>query len=167
MKMTEPYSPSARANASAKPVSSAGVSIGKITRQKTCQRFAPRLDGGFFQFRVEVFENRLHRPHDERQADERQRDENAELRVGDFDAERRQQLPDPAVVRIQRRQRDAGDGGRQRERQIHQRVHDFFAEKFVAHQNPRDDEAENDVDQRGAKTTRQTSDDTRPAPSAW
>ena len=43
MKITEPYSPSARANASAKPVNSAGVSIGKITRQKTCQRFAPRL----------------------------------------------------------------------------------------------------------------------------
>ena len=44
MKITEPYSPSARAKASAKPVSSAGASIGKMTREKTCQRFAPRLD---------------------------------------------------------------------------------------------------------------------------
>ena len=43
MKTTEPYSPSARANASAKPVSSAGVSVGKMTRQKICQRPAPRL----------------------------------------------------------------------------------------------------------------------------
>ena len=43
IKMTEPYSPRARANARAKPVSSAGVSIGRITRQKICQRLAPRL----------------------------------------------------------------------------------------------------------------------------
>ncbi len=32
MKTTEPYSPSARAKASAKPVSSAGKSVGRITR---------------------------------------------------------------------------------------------------------------------------------------
>ena len=43
MKMTEPYSPSARANASVKPVSNAGRSIGSVTRQNVCQRFAPRL----------------------------------------------------------------------------------------------------------------------------
>ena len=43
MKTTEPYSPSARANASAKPVSSAGSSVGKMMRQNACQRFAPRL----------------------------------------------------------------------------------------------------------------------------
>ena len=42
MKMTEPYSPTARANAIAKPVSSAGAMAGKMTRQKVCQRVAPR-----------------------------------------------------------------------------------------------------------------------------
>ena len=77
------------------------------------------------------------------------------------------QLADPAVLRIQRRQRDARDGGRQRERQVHQRVHDFFAKKFVAHQHPRDDEAENGVDQRGAKRRAETSGDTTPSPPAW
>ena len=43
MKMTEPYSPSARANASAKPVSSAGVTIGRMTRRNVCSRVAPRI----------------------------------------------------------------------------------------------------------------------------
>ena len=42
MKMTEPYSPTARANASAKPVSSAGVRLGRMTRNTVCQRLAPR-----------------------------------------------------------------------------------------------------------------------------
>ncbi len=43
MKMTEPYSPVARAKASAKPVSSAGSRVGRITRRNVCQRVAPRL----------------------------------------------------------------------------------------------------------------------------
>jgi hypothetical protein len=43
MKITEPYSPSARANARAKPVRSAGVRIGRITRVKVCQRVAPSV----------------------------------------------------------------------------------------------------------------------------
>ena len=43
MKITEPYSPSARAKASAKPVSSAGVRIGRMTRVKVCQRVAPSV----------------------------------------------------------------------------------------------------------------------------
>ena len=42
MKMTEPYSPTARAKASAKPVSSAGAMPGRMTRVKVCQRLAPR-----------------------------------------------------------------------------------------------------------------------------
>ena len=43
MKMTEPYSPTARANASANPVSSAGIRLGRITRNTVCQRLAPKL----------------------------------------------------------------------------------------------------------------------------
>ena len=41
MKITEPYSPSARANASEKPVSSAGSSSGRITRRSVVKREAP------------------------------------------------------------------------------------------------------------------------------
>ena len=43
MKITDPYSPTARAKAIAKPVSSAGISVGKTTWRKACQRLAPRL----------------------------------------------------------------------------------------------------------------------------
>jgi hypothetical protein len=43
MKITEPYSPRPRANARAKPVSSAGRIAGRITRPKACQRRAPRV----------------------------------------------------------------------------------------------------------------------------
>ena len=42
MKITEPYSPIARAKAIAKPVSSAGRIEGRITRMKVCRRVAPR-----------------------------------------------------------------------------------------------------------------------------
>ena len=43
MKITEPYSPTARAKASAKPVSSAGANAGSTTRRMVCSRVAPRL----------------------------------------------------------------------------------------------------------------------------
>ena len=43
MKITEPYSPTARANANAKPVSKAGIRLGRMTLTTMCQRLAPRL----------------------------------------------------------------------------------------------------------------------------
>ena len=87
--------------------------------------------------------------HDERQADEDQRDENAPAREGDLDADRRQRRAEPAVRRIERGERDAGDRGRQRERQIDDGVEEASAGKAVARQRPGDDRAEHDVDQRG------------------
>ncbi len=42
IKITEPYSPSARANASAKPVNKAGNTAGSTTRRNVSQREAPR-----------------------------------------------------------------------------------------------------------------------------
>ena len=56
----------------------------------------------------------LHGAHDERQADEDQRDHDTERRVGDLDAKRRGRLADPALGRIERGERDAGDRGGQR-----------------------------------------------------
>jgi hypothetical protein len=41
MKITEPYSPIARDNASTKPVTTAGASSGSTTLQKACRRDAP------------------------------------------------------------------------------------------------------------------------------
>ena len=43
MKITEPYSPAPRANASAKPVANAGAIVGRITRKNVCSRVAPRV----------------------------------------------------------------------------------------------------------------------------
>ncbi len=43
MKITDPYSPIARAKARVKPVMRAGTSMGKMTRRKVVQRPAPRL----------------------------------------------------------------------------------------------------------------------------
>ena len=66
-----------------------------------------------------------------------------------LDAVRLEVLPEPAGRRVEARQRDAGDGGRQRERQIDHRIDEPPAGKAVAHQHPRDDEAEDAVDERG------------------
>ena len=70
-------------------------------------------------------------------------------RIGDLDAERREQAADPAVRRVERGQRDAGDGGRQREGKIDEGVEQAPAGKAVADQHPGDDHAEDGVDRGG------------------
>ena len=70
MKITEPYSPTARANASAKPVSSAGS---KRRQHDAAERLPARgaeAGGGLLDLGVEILQHRLHGAHDERQADE-------------------------------------------------------------------------------------------------
>jgi hypothetical protein len=85
MKMTEPYSPTARAKASAKPVSSAGSRVGRHHVAEGRASAARRARGGFFQLGLNVFQHRLHRAHDEGQADEDQRHHDAQRREGDLD----------------------------------------------------------------------------------
>src|SRR6476659_7743037 len=84
MKTTEPYSPMARANASAKPVSHAGYRYGRMTRRSTCHRLAPRL-GRLLHFGAEVLDHRLERADDKRQADEHQRHHDAKRRKRHLD----------------------------------------------------------------------------------
>ena len=93
-------------------------------------------------------QRRLHRAHHERQADQRQRHDDADPGVGDLDAERREVLADPAVLGEHGGQRDARHRGRQRERHVDQRVDQLAARKLVAHQRPGDDEAEHAVERR-------------------
>ena len=78
MKITEPYSPTARAKASAKPVSSAGSRRRQDHAPEGLPARRAEAGGGLLELRVEVLQHRLHRAHDERQADEDQRDEHAE-----------------------------------------------------------------------------------------
>ena len=122
MKITEPYSPTARAKASATPVSSAGVSAGQHDAEHGLPPRGAERRRGLLDLAVEVLQHRLHRAHHERQADEDQRDQDAERREGDLDAPRREQAADPAVRGIERGKRDAGDRRRQRERQVDRRV---------------------------------------------
>ena len=67
-------------------------------------------------------------------------------RERDLEPQRLEEPPQPAVLRVERGQRDARDRGGQRERQIDQRVDQALAPEFVARQHPRDDQAEHDVD---------------------
>ena len=85
MKTTEPYSPIARANASANPVSHAGKRYGRMTRATRGTRLAPRLVAASSTSQVEILDHRLQRADHERQADEDQRDRDAERREGDLD----------------------------------------------------------------------------------
>ena len=62
--------------------------------------------------------------------------------------ERREQAADPAVGGVERGQRDAGDRGGQRERQVDRGVEQALAGKLVAHQHPGHEQAEHGVDQR-------------------
>ena len=77
MKITEPYSPTARANAMAAPVSMAGASDGRTTRVSVCSRVAPSVRRGLLDVEAEVLDHRLDGADDERQADEGQRHDHA------------------------------------------------------------------------------------------
>ncbi|ABA49583.1 hypothetical protein BURPS1710b_2014 [Burkholderia pseudomallei 1710b] len=103
---------------------------------------------------LEILENGLHGAHDERQADEGQRDEHAERRERDLDPERREIAADPAVLRVDGRERDARDRGRQRERQVDDRVDEPLERERVAHQHPCDEKAEHRVHERAAERGR-------------
>ena len=61
------------------------------TRVMVWKRLAPSVAAASSTSWLELFEHRLHGAHDEGQADEDQRDDDAERRVGDLDAERREQ----------------------------------------------------------------------------
>jgi len=71
------YSPSARANASAKPVTNAGSTMGRGRDGSSASGRAER-GGNLLQFALHVLEHRLNRPDDEREADESECDEHAE-----------------------------------------------------------------------------------------
>ena len=149
MKITEPYSPTARAKASAKPVSSAGSSAGRMTRRKVCQRPAPRRRGGLLQLGLESSSTGC----TVRTTNGRPMKVSATTTPSGVKATLMPSgssgCPIQPFSRVERGQRDAGDRGRQRERQIDQRVDEPLAGKAVAHQHPGDEQAEDRVDQRG------------------
>lgn len=105
--------------------------------------------GGFFGFLTEFHHHRLHGAHDEGQADKRQRDDNAQRRVGNLDAEMTERRAKPALRRVEGRQRNTGNGGGQSKGQVDQRVDQTFAWEAIADQNPGGDGPESSVDRGG------------------
>ena len=104
--------------------------------------------GSLFELFFSVFQHRLHRAHHKRQADKDQRNHDTRRLERQLNAHGLQDLADPSIARQQRGQRDAGHCGGQRKRQVHQRIHNLFARKLVAHQHPRNQQAKHQVDQR-------------------
>src|SRR5690606_36557584 len=84
----------------------------------------------------------------ERQTDQSQRDDNDDPGVRDLYAERLEPATDPALRREDGRERYPRDRGRQRERQIDDRVDDAPPRKAIADERPRDDETEHRVQRR-------------------
>ena len=78
MKTIEPYSPMARANASAKPGEDRRQQRRRDDADERAQAAGTQRGGGFLDFAFQVFEHGLQRAHHERQADEGQRDDHPE-----------------------------------------------------------------------------------------
>ena len=95
MKITEPYSPTPRAKASANPVSAAGSDRRKQHAYERLQARRAETRRHLLELLVEILEHRLHRAHDERQADERERHDDAEARERNVDPELRQRVAEP------------------------------------------------------------------------
>src|SRR5262245_4079576 len=106
----------------------------------------PEDHGRLFRLLVEGLEHRLDGSNDERKPGEHQDQHDPEFRVSPFDAERDQEPAKPPVRDVQRREHHPGHGCRQGERQVHQRVDHPLERELVAHQRPRDDQPEDDVD---------------------
>src|SRR3954451_9978003 len=100
MKITDPYSPTARAKASVKPVRTAGTRGGNNAVQNRARAGGPERGrhraraGGpergrrFLELTIDLGNERLHGPNCKRQADKDQRDKDALRRKGDLPPER-------------------------------------------------------------------------------
>ncbi len=122
--------------------------------------------GDFLRLAVDLFQHGLHGADDERQADEDQRHDDADGGEADLEAEPVvEDRAERAVGRVERRQRDARDGGGERERQVDGGVEPAAAGEAVAHQHPGHEHAEEGVDdggdQRRAEGKLQRCDDAR------
>jgi hypothetical protein len=103
----------------------------------------PERARGLLDVGVELAQDRLHRPDDERERDEHHREHDRRARVRDVDADRR-------LRSIEREEREAGDDRREREREVDDRVDERLSAKVVPHQDPRRHRAEQRIQERDA-----------------
>jgi hypothetical protein len=78
MKITDPYSPTARANDSASPAQPRREQLGETRAAEDRPPPGPEALAPA-RLRVPLLQHRLHRAHDERQADEHEHEDHAEL----------------------------------------------------------------------------------------
>lgn len=98
---------------------------------------------------IEIFEDGLHGADDEGEADEHHGDDDAGGVVGGLNVELGEELADPAFGCVDGAERDASDSGGEREGDIDEGVDDALAGEGVAGEHPRDDDAEDGVDDGG------------------
>src|SRR3954469_22994168 len=149
MKITDPYSPTARAKASVKPVRTAGTRGGNNAVQNRARAGGPERGRRFLELTIDLGNERLHGPNCKRQADKDQRDKDAKRREGNLQTERRDEAADPAVRGIERGEGDPSDRGRQREGQINRGVEKLASRETVTRQNPGGEKTKGGIDQRG------------------
>ena len=140
MRTTEPNSPTAFPNESADPGEDRGHEVGEDDPAEGRERARPQGRGGLLHLAVELEEDGLDRPHDERERHEEQRQRDRGPRVGDVHADR-------ALRPVDGEQRQPGDDRRQRERQVDDRVDGALAPEVVPDEHPRDECAGDRVDQ--------------------
>ena len=102
---------------------------------------------GLLDVAFHFFKHRLHGAHHEGKPDEDEGQHDAERRVGDLETQLLRDGTDGAVRRVDRGHGNAGNGGGEREGQVHCGVDDAAAGEAVAHQHPGDEQAEDGVDQ--------------------
>ena len=157
--MTEPYSPTARAKASAIPASHAGKSCGKNHPPKRVKWRCSQARGRLLQIAIQILQYGLNRANDKRQTYENQHDRNCAncaILAGDpqsvhqpTDRENEKtiktQSPEPARIGIKIAKSDPRDGGGKGEGEIDHRIQDTAPWEAVSNQDPGNQQAEDAV----------------------
>ena len=145
MKTIEPYSPMARANASAKPVMTGGNNDGAMTLTNVRNRPAPSVAAA-----SSTSSSRFSKTGcSVRTTNGMPTNVSAMTTPSGVNAplipSGTRNCPSQPLAANKIGQRQAGDRRRQRERKIHHGVNEAAARKFVAHEHPREQRAEDGV----------------------
>ena len=114
--------------------------FGRTTRRKMVELRGAERPGRLLHVLVELVQDGLHGSNDERERHEEQREHDRRASERDVDADRRSGA-------VQRQEHEARDDGGQRERQVDHRVDEALAAKVVSDEDPRDQGADDAVDQ--------------------
>src|SRR5438876_11020981 len=114
--------------------------------QHGLQAVRAQARGGLLDVPVEALEHGLEGTDHEGEADEDQDEHDAEPRVRPLDAERHQEAAVPAPGDEQVRIDEPRDGRRKGEGQVDERVEEALEREFVAHEDPRHEDADPHVD---------------------